>query len=306
MVPLNLSIDESFFQEEVRSGYTVTKERKEVWAIELDLLVKFDQICTSHGLKYCVGAGTLLGAVRHKGFIPWDDDIDVYMVREDYDRLLEYADEFKFPYNLQNSYTEKNLLRTFTRLRNSQTTGVTKIDQYLPIDKGIFIDIFPLDGISPDITADRKQNRVNTYYRTIFGPYNTTRIAYHGRSFTKKVKWLVKKTIAYILVNNQKRVFKKFETNLKRYSVDSTELWGNRTLVFECPKSRRPIKDYTDLIMMPFEFIEVPAPRNYDSMLRQQYGDYMKIPENKKGGLHGELIISTDYAYDDPRRIQNQ
>ena len=97
-------------------------------------------------------------------------------------------------------------------------------------------------------------------------------------------------------------MFQRFEANLKKYSVPGTKLWGNRTLVFECPKSRRPLEDYNDLVMMPFEFIEVPVPRNYDSMLRQQYGDYMKIPENKKAGFHGELIISTDYAYDDPRR----
>ena len=306
MVTLEVPFEPSFFAEEVRSGFTVTKQRKELWAVELDLLVKFDQFCRAHNLIYCVGAGTMLGAIRHKGFIPWDDDIDLYMPRKDYDRLMTLAGEFQAPYFLQTSYSEKNMLRGYARLRNSLTTGASVVEQHRPINKGLFIDICPIDGISENKKLDKKQLKKHKYYRWVFGVYNATRSPRPGMNRLQKIKQIVTGQLADILVGNKEKFFRKYEANLKKYSIPSTKLWGNRTLVFECPKSRRPIEDYTDLVMMPFEFIEVPVPRNYDSMLRQQYGDYMKIPENKNGSMHGELIISTDYAYDDPRRTQEQ
>lgn len=306
MVTLNTPFDPSFFNEEERCGFFVTRQRKELWAVELDLLAQFDKFCKEYDLTYCVGAGTLLGTIRHKGFIPWDDDIDLYMPRKDYDRLMLLAGEFQEPYFLQTSYTEKNMLRGYARLRNTLTTGASVVEQHRPINKGLFIDICPLDGISEDENQNQKQLKKHKFYRWVFGVYNGTRTPRPGMNSLQRFKQIIAGKFVDILIGNKGKFFKTFEANLKKYSVPGTKLWGNRTLVFECPKSRRPLEDYTDLITMPFEFIEVPVPRNYDSMLRQQYGDYMKIPENKNGSMHGELIISTNYAYDDPRRIQEQ
>ena len=89
MVPVKLLLDASFFLPEDRDGYVVSSEMKRVWAVELDLLNEFSKVCAKHGLKWFVHAGTLLGAVRHHGFIPWDDDIDVLLPREDYEHLCE-------------------------------------------------------------------------------------------------------------------------------------------------------------------------------------------------------------------------
>ena len=91
-------LPESFFQEETRDGFVVTESRKKLWGILLDLLLKFDEVCKNNDLRYFLSCGSMLGAVRHKGFIPWDDDIDVCMPREDYDRLLTLSDEFRSPY----------------------------------------------------------------------------------------------------------------------------------------------------------------------------------------------------------------
>ena len=299
MVSTELQIPENFFKPEERSGFQVTRERKELWAIELDLLYKFDEVCKKYGLKYCVGAGTMLGAVRHKGFIPWDDDIDLYMLRKDYDILMDHANEFEYPYFLQNSVTEKNLLRTYTRLRNSRTTGTTKMDEYRLIDKGLFIDICPIDGISDNKWNDKRQYYINKLQRKLFECYNASRTPAHKESLSRKLKLPLKKILAGMFVRNKDAFYRSFESNLKKYSTEGTKLWGNRSLTFECPRTRRLYEEWKDLIYMPFEFIEVPVPRNYDSMLRQQYGDYMKIPEKKGENMHGDLIVSTDYPYDE-------
>ena len=299
MVETATLIPEIFLKEEERSGHLVPQKKKEIWAIEIDLVAQLDHICNKYNLKYCVGAGTLLGTVRHKGFIPWDDDVDVYMLREDFDQLMEHSDEFQKPYFLQNSYNEPNLMRSFARLRNTETLGATTREIDLPIEKGIFIDIFPIDGISPSRFKDMVQKVKNRFWKDVCGCYNYSKTTNKSKDIRFRLKTGIYKCIAALFARNKGKAFRKFEQNLKKYSKDGTELWGNRTLIFDCPKSRRPYKDYADLIGMPFEFLSVPVPRAYDSMLRQQYGNYMETPKDKGKNMHGELIVSTSYSYDE-------
>ena len=142
MVELNIKLPESFFLEEERDGYLVSAEMKSLWAVQLDLLYELDRVCRKHGIKYILDFGTLLGAIRHKGYIPWDDDIDVSMLREDYDKLLSVASqEFKEPYFLQTEYSDPGSLRPNAQLRNSRTCGILKMD-LVPLhgyNQGIFI-----------------------------------------------------------------------------------------------------------------------------------------------------------------------
>ena len=142
------SLPSSFYQPETRCNYHISGNMKKVWAIELDLLRKFTEVCEKHGLNYFMDGGTLLGAVRHKGFIPWDDDADVIMPREDYDKLwLIASEEFRGPYFFQTTLSEEKFFRSHAQLRNSNTTGFVVEDQQKDINKGIFIDIFVLDNI---------------------------------------------------------------------------------------------------------------------------------------------------------------
>ena len=145
----SIKLPDDFFKAEYRSAYYVSEKMKKVWAVQLDLLKSFADVCEKNNLRYFMDGGTLLGAVRHKGFIPWDDDADVIMPREDYNRLSEIADrEFQTPYFFQTTLKEKGFFRTHAQLRNSDTTGFIEADANKNINKGIFIDIFVLDGLA--------------------------------------------------------------------------------------------------------------------------------------------------------------
>ncbi len=294
---IKIKLPERYLEEEERCGYTVTSKMKKVWAVELDLLAELERICKKYNLKYCVAAGTLLGAVRHKGFIPWDDDIDVYMLRDDYDRLMQLSGEFSYPYFLQNTITEPNLFRTHAQIRNSSTTGFIENDRYMNINKGIFIDIFPLDGVNENKGFQTtKQKCLNYFYKKCLSKYNTAYIIRNGQDLEDKLKAGIKKILFKII--RKKWLFRRFENNLKRFSKEKTELWGNRTLVFDCPKSKRPLEDWKHIKYTEFEFLTVPIPENYDEILKQQYGNYMEFPKDKKNGsMHGGLILSVECAY---------
>lgn len=296
MVELSIDLPQGFLDEEVRCDYTVSSQIKEVWAIELDLLHQLDTVCKAHNLKYFAGAGTLLGAVRHKGFIPWDDDIDVYLLRSDYDKLAKLASEFKEPYFLHSAYTDQDYIRKFMKLRNTHTSFVTNWEISHSVNKrtGIYIDIFPLDGICEDYKKDRIQKSI---CRFCFWLFNTPKKFDPKWGLRVKIHEIIKRAAFHALKGFRIPIFRLYEAQLKKYSVEGTKMWGNRTIVFDCPKSRRPIEDWKDIIEVPFEFTTIPIPRNYDAILRQQYGDYMVFPEDKSSGKkHVVLEISTGYS----------
>lgn len=297
MIELSISIPDGFLESEIIADYEVSKQMKEIWAVELDLMNQLDKVCKKYNLTYFAGAGTLLGAVRHKGFIPWDDDMDFYMLRDDYDKLMSLSDEFQKPYFLQNGYTDTAIMRTHAKLRNSNTTACSVLESGYPCNKGIFIDIFPLDGISENIIADKSQKAINAIYRTAMR--NRQRVHFRKQPLSISCKQIMNNTLISVLHMDKVECMKKYEANLKRYSVPSAKMWGNRTLVYDCPKSRRPLKDWKDIINVPFEFMSIPIPRNYDEILRQQYGNYMQFPKNKNAGKMHEIIkLSTDVSYE--------
>ena len=146
-LPIKIKLPEHFLEKEVRCGYEVSEKLKKIWAVELDLLNELLDVCKKHGINVQVFAGTLLGAVRHKGFIPWDDDVDVAMSREDFKKLCAVApDEFKEPYFFQTALNDRKHFFGFGRLRNCLTTGVIRGHESPDYNNGIYIDVFPLDG----------------------------------------------------------------------------------------------------------------------------------------------------------------
>lgn len=145
---------------EYRCDYFVSTDIKKLWNVELGLLEEFERVCAKYNLKYYADGGTLLGAVRHKGFIPWDDDIDIQMMASDYKKLCEVANkEFREPFFFQSYVTEEIFPPWHAKLRDSRTTGCTEFEKILrPMwNKGIFLDIFPLYYVPDNPVIERVQ-----------------------------------------------------------------------------------------------------------------------------------------------------
>ena len=135
-----------FLEEEERNGFLVTRERKKLWIVILDLFLEFKRVCDKYGLRYYPCYGFLLGAVRHHGFIPWDDDLDVCMPRNDYERFLKLSYEFRNPYFLQIPETDPGYFYGMAKIRNSNTTAIIQMFHYQGFNHGVWFSVFPMDN----------------------------------------------------------------------------------------------------------------------------------------------------------------
>lgn len=300
MVDLNIKLPEGFLKEEVRCDHLITAKMKEIWAVELDLLAEFQRICEKYNIRYFASGGTLLGAVRHKGFIPWDDDIDVEMFREDYIKLCEVApQEVKFPYIFQNEYTESGSLRGFSRIRNVQTTAMYKHESlpcYNSYNKGIFIDIFPLDSILDNpVEQEKKIKVVNKWSRYYLSSID---IYYHRKQNQSSLNGRVKQVLRPVLYFPCKWfktwLHKKYEIACSKGNDIQTEKVGIYCLLNQRTIHHR--QDYQESVKMDFEFIKIPVPKYFDHWLTNAFGDYHLFV--KGGSLHGDgaLVFNTNKA----------
>lgn len=304
MVPLRLKIDESFFLPEERDGYLVTSEMKHVWAVELDLLKQFAQFCTKHNLKWFAHAGTMLGAVRHHGFIPWDDDIDVTMPRADYERLCEIGPAgFKHPYFFQTDNTDPFICRNFARLRNSETTGILLYEKemYFPYNQGIFIDIFPYDNLSDEESQrEAEMNQMETLINSAWQYRNLVHF-YHPQ----KGKGL-KKRISYYLKHLWYKYFDKANGDylhileqhrrlVTAHNQEDTQCVGEMII----PPLGRHIWEkawINEIISVPFEMIRINIPSGYEQCLSASFGTDWRTPK-QVGNYHGQVLFDVNRPY---------
>lgn len=297
-IPISIELPETFWEEEDREGCWVSKEKKEIWAVELDLLAQFMSVCDRYGIKYFMDGGTMLGAVRHKGFIPWDDDIDVVMKREEYDRLCEVASaEFKHPYFWQTEETDPGSLRGHAQLRNSMTTGILEGEKEgkWNFNQGIFIDIFPMDHI-PENNFIRKLFLFEVEKRFVC-MRKVVNVTSRYLPNKKGLKGFVK-ILLHILLNNRvsvMRMYKKIEQLMKKYNLKKTKLIGK--LFFQPIKSNYVWEDrwFDAFQKMPFETLQVPVSVHYDQIMGKFYGDW-RTPIRQET-THGGVIFDVHRSY---------
>lgn len=266
--------------EEVRCGFTVTRERKLLWACQLDMLKELLGVCERHGIRIFADAGTLIGAVREKGFIPWDDDIDMVMLREDYQKLCAVAgSEFKEPLFFQTIYTDRFYGNRHAQLRNSATTCIRTDGRYPRHNAGVFIDIFVLDSIPSSVRgAARMFRRVK---RRMLGVKTAVKLVKHIP------RWL------YDRLDLDGRMYRRYERELMAHYADRNRYVSKISLHWR--EFLFDKEDYADIVMLPFEDIMIPAPAGYDRILTINYGDY--ITPSKAPSGHGTLLFDTKRSY---------
>lgn len=281
----------NFYKEETRCGYRITEKRKRIWAVQLEMLDEVDRICEKYKIPYFADSGTLIGAVRHKGYIPWDDDIDLVMMRPDYERFIKAAAaELKEPLFLQTVYTEHNYLKGNIQIRNTLTTAYTEEDRKAGYRCGIFIDIFPLDSV-PDAPWARKLWRFQvrtawmvlyTWYR--FGYYSGATLA--GR---------ILHGIGCLLHIPLPTAFGWYEKICARYAGKPTRCVCSTVFIASWEKNLWQRQWFDSAVPMAFENRRVPAPCGYDGRLKAEYGDYLKPVQAP--GCHGEAVMDPDVPY---------
>lgn len=289
MVSLQIKLPNSFLEEEIRCGYKISKEMKKLWAVELDLLAQVQNICKKHDIDYFAADGTLLGAIRHGGFIPWDDDIDVMMSRENYIKFCKFAKkELKAPYFLQTEETDPTSILGLAKIRNSDTTMILKAHEYrnFKFNQGCFIDIFPLDNIL-DSENERKKfqkklSRLKERARILRNRFHQD---YNDKSILKKI-------LSKVPIKNY--YYLKFEKVCQKYNHLNTK---NCACIFYKPE-RVDFFSNKSLLkkeLFDFEFLKIPVPTAYDELLTITFGDWKKFEIGKSD--HGELIVDTNESY---------
>ena len=243
---------------------------------EREMLRCFADICNKHGIKYFVQGGTLLGTVRHGGFIPWDDDIDVSLHREDYEKFLAVAEkELPEYYFLQTKDTDPEYPNNFAKIRDSRTTFIETSARNLNINHGAYIDIFPLDNYP----KGKKAKAYELKKKLLTWRINTAFYLPHMSLISKIVT-----IITMILFPSLKGAIEKREKLFK--SVPETGIVVNNSGAW-LSKEIIPKEWVQDTIEMEFEGIRVNVSDKYDQWLTYVYGDYMSLPpENERVGHH--------------------
>lgn len=248
-------------------------------------------VCDKLKIRYYMVCGSALGAIKYKGFIPWDDDIDIGMFREDYERFLREAPRY-LPKHLflQNFHTDKGFSQIFSKVRDSRTTYIEKSAAHINMHHGVYIDIFPLDGYPKDQREIKNLERKKKIYKFLAESRFKFNRSYKAEMCTKFVRLFVRgKMIDRILV--------KYERLISSYDTSNSDLicnHGNWQGVLEYSNKEQ----YGDGYIAEFEGISVRVPERYDEYLTQKYGDWRsELHVNDQVGHHYYCKMDLEKSY---------
>ena len=284
------------------SEYTPETLRR-LWDVEEDIFRTFARICDKHGLRYFCAYGTALGAIRHQGFIPWDDDMDIGMPREDYERFLELAPgELTERYALLEARRTKGYVLPFAKLTRADTTFVEATDQDRTYHSGIFIDIFPFDLIYEDPKKRDKLLRRSWMLARlcVLSEYRHPKLP-QGLSPAKgAIAHFGCAVIHYglrLLGQNGKKLHQRYVDTLTRAAREGeSSLYTDAVLyrlednygqtdVCYAPEVLFPT------VTVPFDGMEAAVPGDYDRYLKRTFGDYMQLPPEDKRHCHFPAVL---------------
>ena len=270
-----------------------TNITKKVQRYEIDILQQIARICKKHGIEYFGIGGTALGAVRHKGFVPWDDDIDVGMARKDYEMFLSVAEKELPPgYHVQNFYTEPNSPFYFTKIRKDNTKFVEYYLRDYKMHQGIFVDIFPFDNIPDQPWIQKIHFKVSRLLYQLFlckslKTVCSSRFELQGE-YKKTYKHYVRKIVHYLLYPIPKKwLFYSMDRCVRLFNHKETRKMGHivRKRLNVSKQNLYPI------LFLDFDTIQMPVPNNYDAYLKNQFGDYMAMPPKDKRYGHLPYLV---------------
>lgn len=273
---------------------------RELQLFELGMLKDIKRVCEANNLCYYLYSGTCLGAVRHKGFIPWDDDIDIAMPYSDFLRFLQIAGpSLGERYFLQTTDTDDSFQFGYARVRRNGTTMVRSWE----VEEGhhgIWIDIFPLIGIGGKLDVKLKKTLIPL----------TNLLCTSEDAFTKGKGWLIQcngktkvaliQVVRKLLGKRRKPLAKWIRRKLYQQTgkANLAEAWGSITAVVPAKAFVGPPS------MLQFEDDLFPVPPDYDCMLRYKYGNYMQLPpEEKRHSNHGDMIIDLEHDWETTKTL---
>ena len=266
---------------------------KQLQNVQIEILNIIDNICRENGLRYSLYAGTLLGAVRHNGFIPWDDDLDVCMPREDYNKFIFLWDKLNIQgYILQNKDNTSKFTQSFSKIRKNNTCFLQTKEESGKYHTGIFVDIFPVDRIP---TGKIKR---------LLYIWSCMKYQLYTREFIPSEEKLIIKVVAMLLLKivpdkKREKARKDFEKKLLIYDKDKS----SDIIFIETMGTMKKIMPYTlldDYVYLQFGEKKYMCFKMWNEYLTKKYGDYMNLPpENERKWKHHPIILNFESSYEE-------
>lgn len=261
------------------------REIEELKQIQLEILSHIDKLCKEYNLQYFMSDGTLLGAVRHKGYIPWDDDLDIWMPRKDYESLEKIMTQEDSCFKLYNHKNTKGYIYSFGKVVDTRTVLIENTEVKCPM--GVYVDVFPYDGL-PGKTPEEFRHHVkwclylgNQIYRG-FQSFTGVKGRHTSGNGKRFVLWAVRRCIG------GKNFIRMADYFSKKYPVEGAVYVGCLVGGYK-EKDMMPAEIFDKTIELDFEGYRFRAPAGYDRFLTIEYGDYMQLPPIEQQVTHHDF-----------------